>query len=181
VDYMEFKSIMEALGITDCNFITGIHEQLMSADSIYGNGLEFAVSVIKGIKPRDQLEVMSAAEMAVLHMSTMRFLRRLGEARGTPLDESAQRIVTKLSRAFTDQMGALKRYRTGGEQKIVVQHVSVSDGGQAIVGTVNQSALENSANKTIALTDASQPAIPIVDAPEGAPVAVRRRKKHDGR
>jgi predicted thioredoxin/glutaredoxin len=181
VDYMEFKSIMESLGITDRDFIIGIHGQLMSADSIDGNGLEFAVSVIKGIKPRDQLEVMSAAEMAVFHMSTMKFLRRLGEARGTTLEESAQRIVTKLSRAFTDQMGALKRYRTGGEQKIVVQHVSVSDGGQAIVGTVNQSALENSADKTIALTDASQPAIPIVGAPEGAPVAVRRRQKHDGR
>jgi hypothetical protein len=29
-------------------------------------------------------------------------------------------------------MEALKRYRTGGEQKVTVQHVSVNDGGQAI-------------------------------------------------
>jgi hypothetical protein len=35
-------------------------------------------------------------------------------------------------------MEALKRYRTGGEQKVLVQHVTVSDGGQAIVGTVEQ-------------------------------------------
>jgi hypothetical protein len=32
---------------------------------------------------------------------------------------------------------ALKRYRTGGEQKVTVQHVTVNDGGQAIVGAVS--------------------------------------------
>ena len=46
--------------------------------------------------------------------------------------------VNKLSRAFATQVGALKHYRTGGEQKLTVSQVSVSDGGQAIVGTVNQ-------------------------------------------
>ena len=33
-------------------------------------------------------------------------------------------------------MEALKRYRTTGEQKVTVQHVTVNDGGQAVVGTV---------------------------------------------
>jgi hypothetical protein len=40
------------------------------------------------------------------------------------------------------QMEALKRYRTGGEQKVTVQHVTVVEGGQAIVGNVTQSARE---------------------------------------
>jgi hypothetical protein len=31
---------------------------------------------------------------------------------------------------------ALKRYRTGGEQTIKVEHVTVNDGGQAIVGSI---------------------------------------------
>jgi hypothetical protein len=31
---------------------------------------------------------------------------------------------------------AAKRYRTGGEQKVTVQHVSVNEGGPAIVGNV---------------------------------------------
>jgi hypothetical protein len=30
----------------------------------------------------------------------------------------------------------LKKYRTGGEQKVTVQHVTVSDNAQAIVGNV---------------------------------------------
>jgi hypothetical protein len=35
------------------------------------------------------------------------------------------------------QVEALKRYRSGGEQKMTVQHVHVAEGGQAIVGNVN--------------------------------------------
>jgi hypothetical protein len=33
-------------------------------------------------------------------------------------------------------MEALKRYRTGGQQKVTVEHVTVNAGGQAIVGAV---------------------------------------------
>ena len=34
-------------------------------------------------------------------------------------------------------MEGLKRYRTGGEQKVTVQHVTVNEGGQAVVGNVS--------------------------------------------
>jgi hypothetical protein len=33
-------------------------------------------------------------------------------------------------------MEALKRYRTGGEQRVTVEHVTVNEGGKAIVGNV---------------------------------------------
>ena len=33
-------------------------------------------------------------------------------------------------------MEALKRYRTSGQQKVTVEHVTVNAGGQAIVGAV---------------------------------------------
>jgi len=46
--------------------------------------------------------------------------------------------ATKMLRTFTAQMEALKRYRTGGQQKVTVEHVHVNEGGQAIVGTVNR-------------------------------------------
>ncbi len=36
------------------------------------------------------------------------------------------------------QVDALKRYRTGGQQKVTVEHVTVNDGGQAIVGSVEK-------------------------------------------
>ena len=49
----------------------------------------------------------------------------------------AERALNKLARAFLSQMETLKRYRTGGEQKVTVQHVTVSDNAQAIVGNVS--------------------------------------------
>ena len=45
--------------------------------------------------------------------------------------------ATKLMQIFASQMEALKKYRTGGQQKMVVEHVHVNEGGQAVVGTVN--------------------------------------------
>jgi hypothetical protein len=53
-----------------------------------------------------------------------------------PQQDSAERAFNKLTRTFTTQVEALKRYRTGGEQKVVVEHVTVNAGGQAIVGAV---------------------------------------------
>ncbi len=55
-----------------------------------------------------------------------------------PQQDSAERAFNKLARTFTAQVEALKRYRTGGEQKVTVEHVHVHQGGQAIVGTVNR-------------------------------------------
>jgi hypothetical protein len=44
--------------------------------------------------------------------------------------------AVKLLRTHVMQMEALQRYRGKGEQKVIVEHVHVYHGGQAIVGTV---------------------------------------------
>jgi hypothetical protein len=46
-------------------------------------------------------------------------------------------MLNKLARTFPAQVEALKKYRASGDQTIKVQHVTVNEGGQAIVGTVN--------------------------------------------
>jgi len=38
---------------------------------------------------------------------------------------------------FAAQVEALKRYRSRGDQTVRVEHVTVNEGGQAIVGKVN--------------------------------------------
>jgi hypothetical protein len=180
IDYLEFISLMESFGVTDRRFIAPLFQQLTEADGFGGDGVEFAAAVIQGSKPRDYFEVMHAAQMAAMHWATMKHMRQVGECRGTAYQEIAVATATKLARTFTAQMEALKRYRTGGEQKVTVQHVSVGEGGQAIVGTVTQNALEESANnKMPALTDARQPAMPIIEQPERVPVPVRRRQKNE--
>jgi hypothetical protein len=96
------------------------------------------LSMVKGIEPRDQLEAMLAAQMAAVHNATMTFARRLNHVDNIPQQDSAERAFNKLARTFAAQMEALKRYRTGGQQKVTVEHVTVNQGGQAIVGSVSQ-------------------------------------------
>lgn len=179
VDYPEFISIMESFGITDRRFIAPLHQQLIEADGFGGDGVEFAASVIQGIKSHDHFVVMHAVQMAVMHWATMKSMRKVGEWQGMEYQERAVAIATKLARTYTAQMEALKRYQTGGERKVTVQHVSVFESGQ---GIVTQNALEESADEMPALVDARQQDMPIIEQPqERAPVPVRRQEKNGRR
>jgi hypothetical protein len=179
--------LAEALGTANADFLDGLLRQLVNAGSDHGaeeRGLNFMLSVIKGIKPRDQLEAMLAAQMAATHMATMTFARRLANVENIPQQDSAERAFNKLARTFTTQMEALKRYRTGGEQKVTVQHVSVSEGGQAIVGNVTRASTETgpeTADSHPALTDARQTPMAIIGDPEREPAQIRRNRNQSKR
>ena len=86
--------------------------------------LNFMLSVVKGAKPKDQIEAMLAAQMAAVHTATMTFARRLANVENIAQQDSAERAFNKLTRTFAMQMEALKRYRSGAEQKVTLQHVS---------------------------------------------------------
>ena len=75
--------------------------------------------------------------MAAIHSATMTFARCLNHVETIQQQDSAERALNKLARTFASQVEALKRYRTGGEQRVTVQHVSVNDNAQAIVGNVS--------------------------------------------
>jgi hypothetical protein len=94
------------------------------------------LSIVKGIEPRDQVETMLAAQMAATHNATMTFARRLNHVDNIAQQDSAERAFNKLARTFALQMEALKRYRSAGQQTVRVEHVTVNEGGQAIVGNL---------------------------------------------
>jgi len=72
------------------------------------------LAIISDIQPRDQLETMLAAQMAAVHVASMKFARHLATFE-YPQD-IAERCFNKLTRTFTMQMEALKRYWTGGDK-----------------------------------------------------------------
>lgn len=139
-----------ALGPADDDFLWALYRQLAGTacqgGEIDTGDLDFMFSVVTGIKPRDRLEFMLAAQMAAVHIATMTSARRLRRADNIQKQDAAERAFNKLARTFATQMEALTRYRNGGEQKVMVQHVSVSEGGQAaIVGHVTQAPREAAA------------------------------------
>jgi hypothetical protein len=93
--------------------------------------------VVKGVEPQDPIEAMLALQMGAVHNAMMTFAKRLAHVETIQQEDSAQNAFNKLARTFTAQVEALKRYRSGGEQKMTVQYVHVAEGGQAIVGNVN--------------------------------------------
>ena len=88
--------------------------------------------------------------MAAIHTAIMTFTRRLAHVENLPYQDSAERALNKLTRTYASQMETLKRYRTGGEQKVTVKHVTVGEGGQAIVGNVTHAKRENAGEKAAA-------------------------------
>lgn len=182
-----YALLAEALGTANIDFIDGLVRQLADAGSrgtIDPKEINFMLGVIKSIKPNDQIEAMLGAQMAAVHITAMQFLQHFPRIQSLPQQDAAERAFNKLTRTFTMQMDALKRYRTGGEQKVTVQHVTVGEGGQAIVGNVNQAtpstAPAKPEDKPKALTDSRQAAMPITERPAREPVAVRRKRKNEG-
>ena len=136
------EDMMRGLGTNSQEFMDGVLRQLANAVSpgkdADEEAINFALAVIAGIEPKDELETMLAMQMVAVHLATMTFTRRLARVETLDQQHGSERALNKLARTFAMQMEALKRYRTGGEQKVVVQHVNVNEGGQAIVGTVDR-------------------------------------------
>jgi hypothetical protein len=132
--------LLEAIGSADFDFLEGLIRQLVNVGSrgqrIDDKELNFLLSVVKGVGPKDQLESMLAAQMAAIHIAAMTFARRLAHVENIPQQDSAQRALTSLTRTYAAQIDTLKRYRSAPHQTLTVEHVTVKDGGQAIVGNV---------------------------------------------
>jgi hypothetical protein len=185
-----YTLLAQALGSTDVEFVNGLIRQLVNAGSQGREPNEaetnFLLSVIKGVKPRDEVEAMMAAQMAAIHTALMTLARRRANAQSLPQQDSAARALNNFARTYAMQLEALKRYRTGGEQRVTVQHVTVSEGGQAIVANVTQSAREPApapakpqldAAPIPALTDARMFPMPAMSQPEPEPIEARVNKR----
>ena len=97
---------------------------------------QFMLSIVNDIAPRDPIERMLAVQMAAIHVATIRAGRWLANTENIPQATAHYTGFNKLARTFAAQVEALRKHRTGGEQRVIVQHVNVADGGQAIVGHV---------------------------------------------
>jgi hypothetical protein len=132
---------MDALGICEAEFANWYLSQIIEVAKPGARADEKATNAmiagIAAMRPRDEAEAMLLAQMTATHELAMTFARRLKRTENIPQQDSAVNGLTKLTRTYAAQMASLKHYRTGGEQRVIVQRVDVRDGGQAVVGVVN--------------------------------------------
>jgi len=95
------------------------------------------LAALVGIRPRDELESMLAAQLIASHNAAMECYRRamIGEQSFEGRRENLSQ-ATKLSRTYATLLEALNRHRGKGQQKVTVEHVHVHAGAQAVVGMV---------------------------------------------
>ncbi|MBU1008107.1 hypothetical protein KKA53_03445 [Candidatus Dependentiae bacterium] len=135
---IQTKIILKATGTSCHEFSELLISQAMDA-LINPRGFTSSANAISGalleLNPRDAMEGMLCSRLIVLQNHIMNCL-----AGANPSEQTEKKTdlninrATKLSRAFNETLEALNRYRRKGQQKITVQHVNVSDGGQAIIG-----------------------------------------------
>ena len=194
------KSLMRDFGTEDPDFFAGLIDQLANASSkgsLYLDelgltsrdvrqypdvlGIKFMLAFVKRKKPADEIEATLLSQMAATNVATMKMANRLAHATNLPERDSAERTYNKLARTFAVQVEALQRYRSKTENKVVFQHVSVSDGGQAMFGNVSRPAHRRAASKkrtrvTPQLSDARRAPMEIIGDPQRARVPQRRKQ-----
>jgi hypothetical protein len=89
------------------------------------------------LEPRDAIEAMLVTQITTTHIAITLLSKRTIDAEHPQLREGYERSMTRLSRTFIAQMDALKKYRAKAQQTVRVERVTVNEGGQAIVGSVN--------------------------------------------
>jgi hypothetical protein len=89
------------------------------------------------VNPKDTIEGMMAAQLFASHAAAMECYRRaMFPDQSMEGKQMNLTLAAKLTRANAEQVAALSKYRGKGQQKVIVEHVHVHQGGQAIVGQV---------------------------------------------
>jgi hypothetical protein len=122
--------VMNAFGTTSTDLAERLMMQIITAthlqssnEPVSAENLNAALAAVTGIAPRDEAEAMLVAQMVGVHWLAMDLLRK---ANDRPLLNDAGNLAVKLLRTYTTQLDALKRYRSAGEQRVVVQHQHVN-------------------------------------------------------
>ena len=168
------------LGVSDVHLLETLISQAANAalwkKSVDYRTIQFTVEFLQGIGPRDATEIVLAAHTTQIHLALMAAHYRLANWDSDEMD-AATRAVNNLTRSLLSLQEALKRHRSGGEQRVTVRHVSVSDGGQAIVGNVSHTtakqALRNDRKQALAITHSQQTPVEIIEQRERELAPVR--------
>jgi citrate lyase synthetase len=123
------------------NILLAITNTLLNAEdnfekkNVKGNQI---LSAMTELNPRDGHEGMLISQMLVTYDRAMYCFRMADDNKScAEMYFSLQNQGVKLMRLYTQQLEALDKHRRKGNQKMIVEHVHVHKGGQAIVGNVN--------------------------------------------
>ena len=100
--------------------------------------LEIAVDAAVSARASNSIEKMLAHQMAASHKLAMTLVTQINDQMAAADAGRLTNAAARMMLAFQSGVLTLHKIRTGGKQVVVVQHVDVSSGGQAVVaGSMN--------------------------------------------
>lgn len=94
------------------------------------------ISAMLEMKPETVFEGMLCSQLLSLHCFGMDYLKRAENSGILQQRDSNLNNAIKLLRLQHETLECLMKLRRNGEQRVVVQHITVENGGKAIVGGV---------------------------------------------
>jgi hypothetical protein len=108
-------------------------EQRMVYADMAGGVLESAVDAAVSAGASNSLEKMLCHQLAAVHHSAMLLIGR-SCSNIEPVDKARMaNAAARMMDVFQSGLLTLQKIKTGGKQVVVVQHVQVSEGGQAVI------------------------------------------------
>ena len=130
-----------------------IYSAATACNNVYREGFDIVQAKrqseceLTALQVEGGLQAMVAAQMLAIHKLQQTSMTL---ANGLPFGASSQyytNTAIKLSNTFIQQANLMAKLQGRVGQKIIVERVDVSHGGQAVIGTVNGSIPAGGANK----------------------------------
>lgn len=135
----DFASLVGTVNVDLADDIISKGYSGMPQSRSHFHNLNVLLQSLHDMEPGDIVEARLITQMTALHTQGMEYLRRAENSEMLCHIEAYQKFAVKLLRLQNETVETLMRYRRKGEQKVIVQHVNVNDGGQAVVaGTMGK-------------------------------------------
>ena len=109
-----------------------------SIEEVKQETIDNFLQITNGVKPNDHIEALLITQMVTTHNAIMRCFKIVANTESIDKMNLVFSSANKLLRSYAKQMEALSRYRSKGNQKIMVEHVHINSGGQAIIGNISK-------------------------------------------
>ena len=97
-----------------------------------------ALDAADSIKANNSLEKMLAHQLAVAHKAALEIMDKAVFQQDVSDKARLLNLAARMMETYQKGLLTLQRIRSNGEQRILIQHVNVKDGGQAIIGNVSR-------------------------------------------
>ncbi len=136
--------LQRALGTTEPAFGELVLNQIHAVANGNLDTVNAGLAFVHSQEPRNETEALIAVHMFTAHSLAITAAARAAKAEVLGPLQAHVRSFERLSALFIRLNEARLKLRRGGEQTIVVQHVHVNEGGQALVGNVQAGGGESS-------------------------------------